>query len=62
MNEPLVSVIIVSYNTRDLTLKSIKSAYASRGFKKGEIEVIVVDNNSSDDTVEYIGRSFNNLD
>lgn len=55
---PVVSVIIVSYNTRDLTVKSIKSAYASRGFKRGEIEVIVVDNNSSDDTVASIGSSF----
>lgn len=58
---PLVSVIIVSYNTRDLTVKSIKSAFASRGFKKGEIEVIVVDNNSSDDTVNFIGKKFLNF-
>ena len=56
--QPIVSVIIVSYNTSKLTLKSIKAAYASRGFKKGEIEVIVVDNNSSDDTVEAIGKRF----
>ncbi len=59
--KPLVSVIIVSFNTRILTIKSIKSTYASHGFKKGEIEVIVVDNNSSDDTVEVIGRSFENF-
>ncbi|MFH1244048.1 MAG: glycosyltransferase family 2 protein [bacterium] len=52
--KPLVSVIIVSFNTRKLTIKSIKSAYASRGFKKGEIEVIVVDNHSADDTVAYL--------
>jgi len=60
-HKPIVSVIIVSYNTRDLTLKSIKSALASRGFKKGEIEVIVIDNNSSDNTVEFIGKKFLNF-
>ncbi len=57
-HRPLVSVIIVSYNTRKLTIKSIKSAYTSKGFKKGEIEVIVVDNNSTDDTVKFIGKQF----
>jgi len=59
--KPLVSVIIVSFNTRKLTIKSIKSVYASSGFKKDEIEVIVVDNNSTDDTVEFIGKQFLNF-
>lgn len=54
MTKPTVSVIIVSYNTRNLTVKSIKSAYASKGFPKGEIEVILIDNNSQDDTVSYL--------
>ena len=53
---PFVSVILVSHNTRQLTIKSIKSAYASRGFNKGEIEVILVDNNSQDDTVSYLKK------
>lgn len=51
--KPLVSVIIVSYNTRDYTVKAMQSALNSRGFKKGEIEVIMIDNNSPDDSVEY---------
>lgn len=54
---PLVSVIIVSYNTRDITVKSIRSAYASVGFDKGDIEVVLVDNNSSDDTVAYLKKN-----
>ncbi len=58
---PIVSVIIVSFNTRKLTVKSIKSVYASKGFKSGEIEVIVVDNNSSDDTIDFIGKKFSNF-
>lgn len=49
--KPLVSVILVSYNTHDLTLRSVASVLSSRGFKPGEIELIVLDNNSSDLTV-----------
>lgn len=52
-----VSVIIVSHNTRALTVKSLKSVYASRGFRPGEIEVILVDNNSTDDTVAYLRQN-----
>jgi len=51
--KPLVSVIMVSYNTRDYTVKAIKTALASRGFKPGEVEVIMIDNNSPDDSVAY---------
>lgn len=51
--KPLVSVIVVSYNTRDYTVKSMESALKSKGFNDGEIEVIMVDNNSPDDTVAY---------
>lgn len=44
-----VSIIIVSYNTSELTLQCVKSIYA---FTKGvSFEVIVVDNASSDNTV-----------
>jgi N-acetylglucosaminyl-diphospho-decaprenol L-rhamnosyltransferase len=51
--KPLVSVIMVSYNTREYTVKAMQSALDSRGFKSGEIEVIMIDNNSPDDTVAY---------
>lgn len=56
-HKPLVSVIIVSYNTRRYTVKALKSALGSRGFKKGEIEVIMVDNNSPDDSVKYVKKN-----
>lgn len=49
----LVSVIVVSYNTREYTVKAMQSAIKSRGFKPGEIEVIMIDNNSPDDSVAY---------
>lgn len=50
-----VSIIIVSYNTKDLLLKCLKSIYK---FTNGvSYEVIVVDNNSEDGTVELIKKS-----
>lgn len=53
LNTPLVSVIMVSYNTRDYTVKAMKTALSSKGFAKGEVEVIMIDNNSPDDSVAY---------
>ncbi|MDZ7315973.1 MAG: glycosyltransferase family 2 protein [candidate division KSB1 bacterium] len=52
---PLFSVIIVNWNTCPLTLQAIRSVYA-----QGEegVEVIVVDNASSDDSVERIRTEF----
>ena len=61
MNKPIVSVIIVSYNTASLTLKSVESAYTSTGFKPGEIEVIVVDNGSTDETISLLGHQLDNF-
>lgn len=52
----LVSVVVVSYNTREYTVKSLQSALNSHGFKPGEIEVILIDNNSPDDTVAYVKK------
>ncbi len=56
--QPLVSIIIVSYNTRDLTAKSIDHVRQSRGFKPEDLEIIVVDNNSPDDTVSYLQKHY----
>ena len=55
-HKPIVSVIIVSYNTRVYTVEAVRSALKSTGFKPGEIEVILVDNNSPDDTVAYLKK------
>lgn len=54
---PLVSVIIVSYNTREYTVKSMQSALKSTGFKPSEVEVIMIDNNSPDDSVAYTKKN-----
>ncbi len=58
MHKPFVSVIIVSYNTRDLTLTCLKHVFATTGFKSEELEVIVVDNHSSDGTVAAIKSKY----
>ncbi|MFP4216370.1 MAG: glycosyltransferase family 2 protein [Phycisphaerae bacterium] len=51
-----VSVLIVSYNTREMTLDSIRSVYEQT--TEGTFEVIVVDNGSSDGSAEAIARDF----
>lgn len=55
---PRLSVILVSYNTRNLTLRALKSVYHSRGLKPSDLEVIVVDNHSTDDTLDALRREY----
>ena len=50
-----LSIIIVSYNTKDLTLQAIKSVLA---YTKLDFEVIVADNDSKDGSVEAIQKTF----
>jgi GT2 family glycosyltransferase len=51
-----VSVIIVNYNTCQLTLKSIESVF--KFAESLRFEVILVDNNSSDDSVASVQEKF----
>lgn len=52
---PLVSVIIVSYNTCDITLRCLRELYAALVCP---VEVIVVDNASTDGSPQGIVRDF----
>lgn len=52
-----LSVIIVSYNTKQLLSDCLKSVYKSQSPKDG-LEVIVVDNNSPDDSVQMVQTDF----
>ncbi len=52
----MVSLVILSYNKRELTSSCLTSIY--KHIPEKECEVIVVDNASSDDSVEYIKKHF----
>ena len=51
-----VSIVIVSYNTRELTIQTIESVFRSQ--TRYAYEIIVVDNHSSDGSVEALQSRF----
>lgn len=51
-----LAIIIVNYNTKDLTLDCLQSIFSKEW--KTDFEVVVVDNNSSDDSVVMIEKKF----
>lgn len=53
---PELTVIVVSYNTRDLTLKCLETLL--RNTRSAAMEVVVIDNASADGSVEAIRSSF----
>lgn len=56
MPQPDVSVVIVSFNTRELTVSCLKSVYASKDIES--LEVFVVDNASSDGSAGAVIENF----
>lgn len=57
-NKLPVSVVIVTYKTRDLTRKALESLFSSSSLPE---QVIVVDNSSQDGTAEMIKNEFPNV-
>lgn len=55
---PELSIIVVSYNTRDITLNCLRSILKSLTTSPLKYEIIVFDNHSSDDTVTAIKKEF----
>ena len=58
MKEPKVSIVIVNYNGKAVTEGAIKTLM---GQSYKEIEIIVVDNNSSDGSQQMITRKYKNI-
>lgn len=57
MTKPDISVIIVSYNTKELTLQTIQTLLDTSPLT---LEIIVVDNNSSDGSADAVKKQFPN--
>lgn len=55
-NNPALSVVIVSWNTRKLVLECLQSLQSAVSHLP--IEIIVVDNASADDTIECVRKEF----
>jgi GT2 family glycosyltransferase len=51
---PKISAVILNWNNKKLTENCIKSILA----QKAEVNIILVDNGSEDNSVEYLGRKF----
>ncbi len=57
----LLSIIVVSYNTKNLTLQTVKSAWRDAQLSeslKDETEIIIVDNNSDDETLTALKKEY----
>lgn len=59
-NEILLSIVIVTWNTKDETAACLKSLYDSADVKnlKNACEIILIDNNSSDGTSEFVKLNY----
>ncbi|MDR3499400.1 MAG: glycosyltransferase family 2 protein [Parvibaculum sp.] len=56
---PKLSIIIISYNTREMTLACLRSVFAET--RDVPFEIIVVDNNSPDGSAKAIAEAFPNI-
>jgi len=56
-NLPFVSIIIVNYNGKEL-LERFLPSFRELKYPRERYEVIVVDNNSSDDSIPYLEKNF----
>jgi N-acetylglucosaminyl-diphospho-decaprenol L-rhamnosyltransferase len=54
MRDPIVSIIVISFNTRDITLECLHALFANLG--EVAAEVLVIDNGSQDESVAAIRR------
>lgn len=59
--KPILSILIVNWNTADMTVSCIKSIFTDKGLKNIPYEIILVDNASSDDSVVKLKKLSNSL-
>ena len=55
-----ISIIIVSYNVREYIVSCIQSIY-KHSKSNHSFEIIVVDNNSKDGTIDSLDKNFPNI-
>ncbi len=62
-NEILLSIIIVTWNTEQQTMQCVDSVHSIDDFKSldGKIEIIIIDNDSSDMTVSSLKEKFHDV-
>jgi len=53
---PILSIIIVSYNTADITIDCLKSILLDKGLKNIDYEIIIIDNDSKDNSIFLIKK------
>ncbi|MDD4937819.1 MAG: glycosyltransferase family 2 protein [Candidatus Shapirobacteria bacterium] len=61
MTNPILSIIIISYNTAQITLNCIKSIFQDKGLKETPFEIIVIDNNSHDNSIKELKKLGNKI-
>ena len=54
MPKPILSIIVLSYNTAAITVNCLKSILKDKGLKSLAYEIIVIDNASTDDSISKI--------
>lgn len=54
MNTPVFSIILINWNTADLTVQAVESALADSTSSGIPVEIIIVDNGSTDDSLKQI--------
>jgi GT2 family glycosyltransferase len=59
--KPILSIIIISYNTCDITLNCLRSIFQDKGLKEIPFEIIVIDNDSKDNSVAELKKLGNKI-
>ena len=60
--EPTVNIIILNYNGRDLLAECLPSIVGASYTSKSSCKVTVIDNDSSDNSVEFVRANFSDVD